>query len=107
MMNLVMRKQIYTVVGCMLNKIRAWVVVKLWTIWYYITNPIMTYKRIKGRMERKMLYIYQLRWLMIPVLLGLSWWACVYYIGFFKTILYNIIGIAIYMLWFNLNDVRR
>ena len=107
MMSRVMRIQIYTVVGCMLNKIRAWVVVKLWTIWYYITNPIMTYKRINGRMERKMLYIYQLRWLMIPVLLGLSWWASVYYIGFFKTILYNIIGIAMYMLWFNLNDVRR
>jgi len=103
MMSRVMRIQIYTVVGCMLNKIRAWVVVRLWTIWYYITNPIMTYKRIKGRMERKV-YINKL---IIPVLLGLSWWASVYYIGFFKTILYNIIGIAMYMLWFNLNDVRR
>ena len=37
---------------------------------------------------------------------NIGWWVCVWYMGFFITILWTIIGIALYMLWWNLKDMR-
>ena len=113
MMSLVMRKQIYTVVGCMLSKFRAWFIIKIWTIKYYIQNPSMFYKTIKGRADRMIDKEYDefdwklvFSWSLLAVFGGLWWWS-VFLNGFFVTMLWTIVCIAIYGLYATLGDLRK
>ena len=53
MMSLVMRKQMYTVGGYMLNKIMIKIYVKIRYLWYYITHPKMFYKYYSWKMSTK------------------------------------------------------
>ena len=52
MTRLHLRQQICMVVGYMLNRIKAYILVRLYTWWYYIKNPDMYSKRRK--LEKKL-----------------------------------------------------
>ncbi len=113
MMNLLLKIQIYTVVGYMLSRWKGWLIVKLWTIWYYMWHPSMYFKRIKLRNKlmidnnehdeidfRKMA-----SWLGMAIIGGL-WWYSVFTKGFFITIVWSIVIMAVGGLWLTIKDTR-
>ena len=109
MMNLVMRTQIYTVVGCMLSRWKAWFVIKFWTIWYYIWNPNMYFKRIKLRND--MINDNNSDWNKITNWLGVAvigslWWWSLFANGLWSTIVWTIVFIALGALWFTMRNNR-
>ena len=42
----------------------------------------------------------------ITALLGVGWWVCIWQMGFFRTITWTIVGIAVYMLWNTIREMR-
>ena len=105
----------------MRNKYLVKLYVKLHYILYYIKHPKVWWqmRKIKDRNLRELMNLYigrinmvdkeqtSVNWgLIILILSNIGWWVCVWQMGFFKTILYTIIGIASYMLWWNLKDLR-
>ena len=39
--------------GCMLDKCKAWLIVKCWYIRYYMTHPSMYWKMLKLRKDKE------------------------------------------------------
>ena len=112
MMNLLLKKQIYMVVGYMLSKLKNWFILKFWTIWYYVWNPGMYFKRIKLRNKLMIDNEYDdidfrkmASWLGMAIIGGL-WWYSVFTKGFFITIVWSIVIMAIGGLWLTIKDMR-
>ena len=119
----------YMVDGYML-RIKAWFIVKLWTIWYYVWHPGMYWKRIKlrNRGSQRLLDLFigntmrkekmidnkehdemdfrkMASWLGMAIIGGL-WWYSVFTKGLFVTIVWSIVIMAIGGLWLTIKDMR-
>ena len=97
----------------MINKYLVKLYVKLHYMWFYITHLGM-YQKIRKMRKNSMKdkdyfnpvnHTRLIGWIII-ISSNIGWWVCVWYMGFFITILWTIIGIALYMLWWNLKDMR-
>ena len=96
----------------MLGRWKEWFIVKFWTIWFYIWNPNMYFKRIKlrnsimiDREHDEIDFRKMASWLSMALIGGLWWWS-IFVKGFFVTIVWSIVIIAIGALWLNMRDNR-
>ena len=107
-----MRKQIYTVVGYMLNRWKIWLTVKIWVLRYYIQNPDMYWKKIKLRNsimidnEHDEIDVPKvINWVGLVTLGGL-WWYSLFTNGLGVTIVWTVVVVALMALWFTMRDNR-
>ena len=108
----VMRKQMYTVGGYMLNKILIKIYVKSQYLWYYLQHPDMYWKRFKLRKNNmidrehdEFNWKLVFNWILMMIVGG-SWWYSVFFNGFLVTIIWTFVLGAVYGLWVTMQDMR-